>query len=121
MSDVRVNWFEIPVTDLDRAVGFYSTVLEREFGEIDGPNGPMKVFNSPEGSAGTLTVAESEPAAGGVVIYLNCPDIDSALGRVAAAGGEVLQPRTPIGPFGFIGKFQDTEGNAVALHTPPAS
>ena len=119
MSDVRVNWFEIPVADLDRAVSFYSAVLDREFGEIDGPAGPMKVFQSPDGSAGTLTQTDSKPVEGGVVVYLHCPDIDAALGRVAPNGGEVVQERTPIGPFGFIGKFKDTEGNTLALHSPP--
>lgn len=116
MSDVSVNWFEIPVTDLKRAAGFYSAVLDRELGDIDGPDGPMKVFLGAEGPAGTFTETDSSPSDGGTVVYLNCPDIDAALGRVAAAGGKVVQEKTSIGPFGFIGHLIDTEGNRIALH-----
>ena len=36
---------------------------------------------------------------------------------VAAAGGQVTQERTSIGPFGFIATLIDTEGNTVSLHT----
>ena len=116
MSDVSVNWFEIPVTELDRAVQFYATVLDREIGQIDGPDGPMRVFLRGDGPAGTFTQTDSSPSDGGVVVYLNCPDIDAALGRVADAGGSVVQPKTSIGPFGFIAHMLDTEGNRVALH-----
>ena len=121
MSDIRVNWFEIPVTDLDRATAFYAAVLDRELGEIEGPDGPMKVFLGPEGPSGALTRTDSTPAVAGVVVYLHCMDIDAALARAESNGGQMLQARSSIGPFGFVGKFRDSEGNAVALHTPPQS
>lgn len=117
MTHTTVNWFEIPVRDLNRAVEFYGTVLGAPLETIDGPNGPMPVFMGAEGPAGTLG-QETIPVEGGVVIYLGCEDIDAALSRVEQAGGSVAMPRSPIGPFGFIGQFKDSEGNLVALHTP---
>ena len=49
-------------------------------------------------------------------MYLGCEDINAVLGRVAVAGGEVLQEHMPIGEYGAIGLFIDSEGNRVALH-----
>ena len=118
MSDVTINWFEIPVTDVGRAAAFYSTILDRPMGEMPGPDGqPMHVFMAAEGPSGALTSSEDEsPAQAGTVVYLNCPDIDGTLSRTAGAGGEVLTPKTAIGPFGFIAHIRDTEGNRVGLH-----
>lgn len=115
---VSVNWFEIPVQDMGRAVEFYGAVLNEPLGTMDGPDGPMHVFNGDEGPSGALSTEDSTPAAAGVLVYLSCADIDAALARVADAGGEVTAERTSIGSFGFIGRFRDTEGNIVALHSP---
>ena len=115
MSNVTVNWFEIPVNDLQRAVEFYGTVLAEPLGQMPGPGGEtMNVFMDGENPMGTLIAGE--PSTTGTLIYLNCPDIEAALGRVRQAGGEVLQEETAIGPYGFIARFRDSEGNVVALH-----
>ena len=37
--------------------------------------------------------------------------------RIPAAGGKVLRDRLAIPPHGFIGIFQDSEGNTVGLHS----
>jgi predicted enzyme related to lactoylglutathione lyase len=116
-----VNWFEIPVQDINQAAEFYGTVLDTPLGEMDGPDGDaMRVFLGDEGPSGTLVQADAEnsPAANGTLVYLSSEDIDAALERAGAAGGQVQQPKTPIGPFGFIGRFLDPDGNRVALHTP---
>ncbi len=113
---VSIDWFEIPVQDIGRAVEFYGTVLGEPLTTMDGPDGPMHVFPGDDGASGALT-EDLAPGQSGVLVYLSCDDIDAALERAAAAGGSVLQEKTSIGPFGFIGRFADTEGNAVALHT----
>lgn len=117
-TTVGVNWFEIPATDLERAVGFYSTVLGTELGEIPGPRGELlKVFMGAEGPSGALMSGEGyTPGSSGPLVYLGCDDINAVLGRVAAAGGQVLQEHMPIGEYGAIGMFVDSEGNRVALH-----
>ena len=114
---VTVDWFEIPVLDVDRAITFYGEVLGSPLGSMDGPDGTMHVFMGDEGPAGALTTTDSTPAKAGVLVYLGSDDIDAALERAAAAGGRIDQAKTSIGPFGFIGRFEDTEGNLVALHT----
>lgn len=47
----------------------------------------------------------SEPGASGTTIYLN-----------GGEGGKVTTPKTSIGEHGFVARFQDSEGNIVALH-----
>jgi predicted enzyme related to lactoylglutathione lyase len=115
-----VNWFEIPVRNTNQAAEFYGTVLGVPLGEMEGPTGPMHTFVGDEGPTGALVQADADnpPTATGTLVYLGCDDIDAALGRVGGAGGQVQQTKTPIGPFGFIGRFLDLDGNRVALHTP---
>ncbi len=123
MSEVTINWFEIPATNVAAAVGFYEAVLGISLGEMPGPEGEaMRVFMTAEGPSGALVAAGDgmQPGANGPRVYLNCPDIDAALGRVASAGGKVVSERTPIGPHGFIGSLEDPDGNLVALHTSTA-
>jgi predicted enzyme related to lactoylglutathione lyase len=115
-----INWFEIPVQNIDQAAEFYGTVLDAPLGEMQGPDGSMRTFLGDDGPSGTLVQADEDnpPTATGTLVYLSCADIDAALGRVGGAGGQVQQPKTSIGPFGSIGRFLDPDGNRVALHTP---
>lgn len=118
MSNVSVNWFEIPVSDVTKAATFYGTVLGSDLGEMPGPDGiAMRVFMGAEGPCGALNSGAGKPGATGPTLYLNCDDIDAAIGRVAAAGGKVISKKSPIGPYGFMGQLQDLDGNVVALHT----
>jgi len=117
-----INWFEIPTTDLDRASRFYEAVLgatvKRE--HFDGTGMQMAVFQGDEASVrGALIVDERrKPAADGALVYLHARDLDASLARIEKAGGNVVMPKTDIGPPGFIALVRDTEGNVVGLHTP---
>jgi len=56
----------------------------------------------------------------GSKVYLNGGEnLDTVLNRVNTAGGKVVLPKTPIGDgsMGYIGIFEDTEGNHVSLHS----
>ena len=118
MSDTVVHWFEIPTLDLDRAAKFYSAVLNTELGDMDGPAGPMKSFQNGDMPVGApVKGPQSTPTQEGSVVYFGSDDIEAALQRVEACGGEVLLPKTSIGPFGHTGQFTDSEGNRVALHS----
>ncbi|MBD79302.1 MAG: glyoxalase [Crocinitomicaceae bacterium] len=117
-----VTWFEIPVNDMDRAVGFYQNILDVELNLNDmGPN-KMAWFpwsQGAPGSAGTLIKGEGyAPSAEGSVVYFSCePDLQESLDKVESNGGKVLVPKMGIGEFGFIAQIMDTEGNRVALHS----
>ena len=117
-----INWFEIPVTNIERAIGFYETVLDKKLTRQDMQGFKMALFPYPEGGTGGALCQhpEYQPApSGGVVIYLDGgDDLAVPLGRVVAAGGQVVMPKTLITPeIGYMGFFKDTEGNVIALHS----
>ena len=115
-----LNWFEIPVSDMERAARFYGVVLDIEMAPQDAfPDKPMSMFPITAGVGGALVVAvDQRPSDQGTVVYLNAqPDLQPVLDRVEAAGGEVAMAKTSVSPFGFLAQFIDTEGNRVGLHS----
>ncbi len=117
MADVAVDWFEIPASDVNRAVAFYENVLQTKLGEMPGPDGPMKVFMNGEMPAGALDGSEhASSSTSGPLVYFNTDDVAAALSRATAAGGSVALDTMSIGDYGTIGHFVDSEGNRVALH-----
>ena len=59
-----------------------------------------------------------EPSANGPLLYFNCQGrLDQAAAAVEPNGGKVLQPKHPIGPYGFRAVVLDSEGNRIALHS----
>jgi predicted enzyme related to lactoylglutathione lyase len=119
-----INWFELPVTDFDRAKKFYESIFESSIS--DQMMGPYRMGFFPgdgEGVSGAIVHGEGYvPSDKGAMVYLNADGIiDEVIGRIGKAGGKVVVPRTPITPeIGDFAIFLDTEGNKVALHTPPA-
>ncbi|MGO4302898.1 MULTISPECIES: VOC family protein [unclassified Cupriavidus] len=120
MANALINWLEIPVTDMRRAVEFYEAVFEsplrREtMGDVD-----LAVFTHAE-SAGALVSGERYRSSAfyGPVPYLNAPQLDDVLARVSYAGG-----RTVHGPvqlpdnMGRYAHITDSEGNRIGLHEP---
>jgi uncharacterized protein len=77
---------------------------------------PMK--NDEHGTTGSLVQNEAYiPSHAGMLVYFTVADIDAALKRVPEQGGKVLRAKTSIGEYGFVGHFEDSEGNRVAVHS----
>ena len=120
-----LNWFEIPVTNFERAIKFYGTIMGVEINVMPASPEmpPMKYGFLPsdmkEGVGGGIIEAEGrEPSQKGSLIYLNGgDDLSVPLAKVEGAGGKIVQPKTSIGPNGFMATFIDTEGNKVAFHS----
>ena len=117
-----INWFEIPVSDMDRAAAFYgklfgAPVTVEEFGGFLMGWLPME---SQEAVGGGLVKHETYvPSHHGSLVYLNGnDDLNVMLGRVESAGGKILKGKTQISPdIGYMAVFEDSEGNRVALHS----
>lgn len=117
-----INWFEIPVRDLDRAQRFYETVLGHAMRrERMAPGHDLALFPYPEeGTGGCLVHGEdvAGPSLSGSLVYLDAgPTLDAAVARVLPAGGRVVQTRIdlPDGMGSYV-HIVDTEGNRVGLH-----
>lgn len=117
-----INWFEIPVSDFDRAKKFYETLFNTEIFEMpfeDGRYGMFPADMENGGVGGAIVKGEGfVPSDIGTVVYLNGgDDLSSPLSRIEAVGGKIVLPKTSIGENGFMAHFIDTEGNRVALHS----
>jgi predicted enzyme related to lactoylglutathione lyase len=116
----QIVWCDIPVVDLERAIRFYSAVLDSPVKKEQFPGMTIGIFPHNDGEVGAcLFKAEDEkPSDKGLTIYLNANGrLDAAIAAVEPNGGKVLQPKQPIGPFGFKAVILDSEGNRVALHS----
>jgi uncharacterized protein len=120
-----VVWVDIPVLDLERAIAFYSGVLGREVTKEGGPGFQFGLLpHAGNDVAGCLYVSDGEnaPSRTGPLIYLNAEGrLEQAVQLAVQLGGQLLQPPHQIGPHGFKAIVIDTEGNRIALHSPPAA
>jgi predicted enzyme related to lactoylglutathione lyase len=113
--------FEIPADDVGRAQNFYKRALgwrisdpwkmnyffveTRKKGE-EGINGGLMQRKNP-----------GQP----FMNYIAVKSIEASLRKVVVAGGTICMPKTEIGSgMGWIAAFQDTEGNLMGFHQPPA-
>ena len=124
-----IHWFEIPVSDFERAKTFYEAVIAGSITPVDmreQMGSMLGMLPTKGGVGGTLVHNENpqfgyEPAKTGTLIYLTVEgDLNDAIGRVTEAGGEVLMPKTPLGDAGgggFVSWFVDSEGNRVGLYS----
>ena len=121
MTDQRypINFFEIPVSDFERAKTFYEVVTGQTLEMMEFGPATMGFFPRGEYLGGAIVKGDGYvPSKTGTIVYLNATgDLDGLLERVIQAGGEIVMPRTSIGEFGFIARFTDSEGNLVAAHT----
>jgi uncharacterized protein len=119
-----IDWFEIPTTDLERAMRFYSEIFQIEMTSMHLANRlRMSMFPAdPDQGPGGALCHHPEyylPSQSGTLVYFNAdPDLSVVLGRIEKAGGSILVPKQQISPeHGYMAVFFDTEGNRVALHS----
>jgi predicted enzyme related to lactoylglutathione lyase len=116
-----IAYVEIPVTDMDRAVAFYTAVFGTDFERqvIDGYE--MALFPASDGAGATAALAKGDvyrPSKEGAIVYFRVGDIRATVARAEAAGGAVLYPVKDVGEFGLVGEIADSEGNRIALSQP---
>ena len=118
MTPNPVTYFEIPVTNMGRAIEFYEAVftvaLERV--QIDGHDMALFAFDEKhQGISGALAKGESYvPSRGGPRVYFSVQSIDQTLTRIRSLGAEIAYPKTLVGNF-WIAEFIDSEGNQIAI------
>ena len=119
-----LNWFEIPTQDIERAAKFYETIFGIKMERMEMVGMPMAFFPyDPESGklAGALIKSDMHVPSetDGPALYLNAnPDLSDALGKVEAAGGKIVVPKTQISEeVGYMAFFVDTEGNRMAMHS----
>jgi hypothetical protein len=116
-----INWFEIPVTNFDRAKKFYENIMGATMEKMDSPGYLMAFFPAQDqGVSGAIIQGEGYiPSDKGALVYLNGgEDLNDVLSKVEKAGGKVILPKKLINEqYGYFAIFHDTEGNKIALHS----
>ncbi|MFN8693328.1 MAG: VOC family protein [Holosporales bacterium] len=116
-----IGWFDIYVTDMNRAVVFYESVLQQKLLPIGDPTGETQMMSFPAnmglyGAGGALVKSSyARPGLGGTLVYFSVEDCAKEESRIVIAGGKVIRPKFSIGEFGWVSLCEDTEGNLFGL------
>jgi uncharacterized protein len=117
-----ISLFEIPATDISRAVNFYQAILDINIERMEMPGMEMGIFPYKEQIVtGVIMKGDDyKPSADGPTIYLNGGDnLQTMLDRVEKNGGQIIVPKTAhADESGFFALFIDTEGNKLGLNSP---
>lgn len=122
MLDNSITWFEIPVTDFERAKKFYSEIYDYEMPDVTVGQvrmGFLLYEQQPHRVGGAICLGPGyKPSQQGTLPYLNGgDDLNTVLNRVEKAGGKIVVSKTEVNQQGYFAKFIDTEGNLIALHS----
>jgi predicted enzyme related to lactoylglutathione lyase len=116
-----ISIFEIPATEISRAVEFYQAILNIKIEKMDMPGMQMGILPYEEQMVtGVIIQAEGyKPSADGVTLYLNGGDnLQVILDKVEKNGGKILTPKNPHADGnGFFAIFLDSEGNKIGLNS----
>ncbi|MEM6628341.1 MAG: VOC family protein [Bacteroidota bacterium] len=117
-----IGIFEIPATDISRAINFYESILEVSIEKMEIPEMEMGILPyENQLVTGVIIQGEGyEPSSNGVTIYLNAgDDLQTILDKIEDNGGKIMVPKTPhADENGFFALFIDSEGNRMGLNSP---
>ena len=110
----KVIHFEIPTSDLNKAADFYSKTFSWDIQSWGNENYLL-----------ATTGDKSEPGINGaiylkdwmteVVNTINVPDLEEAIGKIKANGGEVVRDIMEIPNIGRNAYFKDPDGNLIGV------
>lgn len=117
-----ISMFEIPATDISRAINFYQALLDIKIEKMDVEGMQMGIlpYEGQMVHGVIIHVDGYKPSADGVTIYLNAGEnLQVVLDRVEKNGGQIILPKTAhADESGFFAIFLDSEGNKMALNSP---
>jgi predicted enzyme related to lactoylglutathione lyase len=116
----NITWFDVPVTDLNRAIRFYSAVLGSPVTKEQTGSIPIGMLPAPDGQKmGCLVPGnEARPSLNGIMIWFDVEGrLKESVAAATANGGKVIGSIHAIGDYGFRAEVQDSEGNRIALYS----
>ena len=112
----RVGWHELFAADSEKAFAFYSELFGWEKATADaGTKGTYQVFSARGQAIGGMFTKSAAVPVPFWLYYFNVGDIDTALKRVNAAGGQILEGPIELPGGSFIARCIDPQGAMFAL------
>lgn len=116
-----VRWFEIYVSDMNRAKTFYESLLKVKLSQMPFTEGEMWGFPSNQdkwGCSGSLVKINGLiPSGVSTIIYFGSEDCSIEEKMISKLGGKIHKSKMSIGQYGFIALAVDTEGNMIGIHS----
>ena len=121
----KVEHFEIPADDTERALKFYTSVFDWQLNPIPGvgytrlltirinKNNDEGISERPFEVNGAILKRNS--VVKGPVVTISVADMDATLEKISKAGGTIISGKTEFGKRGYTAYFKDTEGNLMGL------
>ncbi len=113
MAAKVVHW-ELMGADGDGLAAFYRDLFGWETQTTEGFDSYHMVDAEQSGVGGAVGKGP-EGQESYLTIYLQVPSIDEQLGKIEAAGGQTVMPRTEIPGIVTFAMFSDPAGNVVGL------
>ncbi len=115
MPDGKICYVEIPAADVDTSSRFYAQVFGWNI-RVRG-DGETAFDDTTGAVSGSWVLGRSPMREAGMLTYVMVDSIEATLKKVAAAGGKVATPATPLGPGGqAFATVLDPAGNLVGLY-----
>ncbi|MBT9331687.1 VOC family protein [Paracidobacterium acidisoli] len=116
LGDGKICYVQIPASDIARSAEFY----RQSFGwNIRQRGDGSTSFDDGVGQMSGVWTTKYPPAdKPGLLIYIMVDDMDATLERVAAHGGEIVQPVGADAPE-ITALFRDPGGNVMGLYQEP--
>jgi predicted enzyme related to lactoylglutathione lyase len=112
----RIVHFDVPAEDPERAIAFYSEVFSWKFDKWEGPMDYWMITTGPDTEEGINGgMARRRDPNECPINTIGVGSVDNYLEKVAAAGGQILQPKMAIPGVGWYASCTDTEGNIFGL------
>ena len=117
----RVVHFEVHAEDPQRAIAFYTAVLEWSFTQWGGPMDYWLITTGPaeeRGIDGGMVRRQGTIDGQAVIAYVctvAVESVDDTLAKALAHGGQLALPKMPIPGVGWLAYAKDTEGNLFGM------
>jgi uncharacterized protein len=112
----RVSHFEITADDPKRAAAFYEKAFGWKFNDWGGPFAYLLATTGDKDEIGIDgAIMERSDHGQAVINTISVDKWEAGAEAVKSAGGQVLQPKTPVPGQGYFAYCRDTEGNVFGI------
>jgi predicted enzyme related to lactoylglutathione lyase len=115
----HVGWHELLAADWENTIAFYGEIFGwQKANAHTGPMGTYQVFSADGQPIGGMFTKPADMPIPFWLYYFNVGDIDAAVERVTAGGGEILEGPSEVPPGHWVARCADPQGAMFALEGP---